>query len=170
MQPARRREEVWVEMLWLKTLFFTVLYPGTVAVVLPLAIAWRDRGRVAPQAGLVAGLGWAAVALGFAIYGWCAVEFVRRGHGTPAPYDPPEDLVVTGLYRFTRNPMYVGVWTIVAGEAALFGSWWVLVYAAILGLGFHLRVLLYEEPELRRLFGERFEQYRRAVPRWIPRP
>ena len=155
-------------MTWLKTLAFTVLYPGTVCVGIPLAILWRDWGSLRPT-GPWAIAGGAVAALGLAGYAVCASEFVRRGHGTPAPYDPPKDLVVSGFYRFSRNPMYVSVWSIVAGETIATRSAGMLIYAAILALGFHLRVLLYEEPELHRLFGESYERYRAEVPRWLGR-
>src|SRR4029450_8004457 len=94
------------------------------------------------------------------------VSFYRRGRGTLAPWDPPKHLVVQDLYRFNRNPMYVGVVTLVLGWALRTGNPWNYAYAILLPVVFHLRVVLYEEPQLERLFGGNWEAYRRAVPRW----
>ena len=94
------------------------------------------------------------------------VSFYRRGRGTLAPWDPPVHLVVGDLYRFNRNPMYVGVVTILFGWALLAGSLWNCLYAALVPLLFHLRVVLVEEREMARRFGDDWEDYRRAVPRW----
>lgn len=98
---------------------------------------------------------------------WCLVEFVKRGHGTPAPYEPPTNLVVSGLYRYTRNPMYASVLTIVIGEALWWANWVVLGYAALLWIGFQAWIMLYEEPGLRRRFGEQYLAYCATVPRWF---
>ena len=91
------------------------------------------------------------------------------GTGTPAPIDPPRNLVVSGLYRFVRNPMYVGVALVLLSEAALFGSFRLLEYALIVWAAFFLFVVAYEEPALRRKFGVSYQAYFEAVPRWIPR-
>jgi len=100
---------------------------------------------------------------------YCFVEFVRRGRGTPAPYDPPRELVVAGLYRHVRNPQYVGVLLVVVGEALLAEAAILLGCAAVLAIGYHLFVRYYEEPTLAQLFGEAYSRYREAVPRWLPR-
>jgi protein-S-isoprenylcysteine O-methyltransferase Ste14 len=92
-----------------------------------------------------------------------------RGRGTPAPIAPTEHLVVGGPFRWVRNPGYVAVVSLVVGQALVFGSGAVLAYAAVLAVGFHLFVVLYEEPTLRRQFGEEYEAYCREVPRWFPR-
>ena len=96
-------------------------------------------------------------------------RFALQGLGTPAPVAPPKHLVVTGLYRRVRNPMYVGVLAAVSGQALLFGSVRLLEYALLLGLAVHSFVFFYEEPTLRKQFGEEYERYRASVPRWIPR-
>jgi protein-S-isoprenylcysteine O-methyltransferase Ste14 len=108
-------------------------------------------------------------AAGFAIYLWCAWDFAVAGRGTPMIFDPPKRLVARGLYRFVRNPMYCGVLLMVLGQAVLFESTATVVYALVAGLFFHAFVVLYEEPALRRKFGESYQQYRNSVPRWIPR-
>ena len=98
------------------------------------------------------------------------VRFVTRGRGTPAPIAAPKRLVVTGFYRWVRNPMYVAIILVVVGEALVFRSAALLLYAAVLWITFHLFVLLYEEPHLRGRFGPPYEEYVRSVPRWVPRP
>ena len=110
------------------------------------------------------------LAVGIAVAGSAWVRFVVQGRGTPSPTAPPVELVVTGLFRFVRNPMYLGILALVIGEGLLFGSWPVLVYAGGLWLVFHLFVILYEEPTLRRQFGPSYVAYCESVRRWIPRP
>lgn len=154
-------------LLVLKNVAFTVLVPGTVAVYLPLLIAG---GR-----GITSSVPLLAVALvffglGAAVYAWCVWDFAAFGRGTPLPLDAPRRLVVRGLYRCTRNPMYLGVLIVVAAWAALFASGWLLAYAAIVALACHVFVVLYEEPKLHALFGADYDAYRQAVPRWIARP
>jgi protein-S-isoprenylcysteine O-methyltransferase Ste14 len=96
-------------------------------------------------------------------------RFAVQGIGTPAPIAPTENLVVTGLYRYVRNPIYVAVVAIVLGQAALFGNAPLLWYGVFLWLAFHMFVLAYEEPTLRETFGAEYEDYRGHVPRWLPR-
>jgi protein-S-isoprenylcysteine O-methyltransferase Ste14 len=147
---------------------FTIIVPGTVTVVVPCLLLSRE-GRSAPPAwGLLQGLALILGSAGATIYLRCVWDFASFGRGTPAPIDAPKRLVVRGLYRYVRNPMYVGVVAILFGEAAFFGSRALVVLA----LGFltlaHLFVVLYEEPALRRRFGEPYEEYRRSVGRWWP--
>lgn len=154
-------------MLILKTLLFTLLAPCMVTIAVPYLLL-RSRSEIFPHTwNSLNFAGFFIIVAGVAIYIWCARDFIARGKGTPAPYDPPKELVAEGLYKFTRNPMYVGISSIVLGEALFFKSIAVLVYALGLLLIFHLRVTLYEEPALKRLFGESFVQYCRRVPRWI---
>jgi len=96
-------------------------------------------------------------------------RFAVEGLGTPAPVAPPQKLVVTGLYRYVRNPMYVSVVAIILGQALLFGDWRLIVYGAIFWLACHAFVLGYEEPALRRKFGAQYEAFCANVPRWLPR-
>ena len=96
-------------------------------------------------------------------------RFVSEGEGTPAPVAPTQRLVVGGLYRYVRNPMYVAVVTLILGQAALFADLRLLGYAAAVWLGFHLFVLLYEEPTLRSAFPADYPAFVAAVPRWLPR-
>jgi protein-S-isoprenylcysteine O-methyltransferase Ste14 len=151
--------------LLLKNLLFTVVVPGTVAVYVPLMIA---DGR-SPASGIVFAIACAVLAFGAATYAWCVWDFAAFGRGTPAPIDAPTRLVVRGLYRYTRNPMYVGVLTVILGWAVLFHAAALVLYALIVGTCFHLFIVLYEEPHLQRQFGNEYEPYRRRVGRWLPR-
>jgi len=116
-------------------------------------------------------LGWIVIAIGAIIAFGCALEFAWRGIGTPAPFDPPRRLVITGLYRWVRNPMYVGLGFILLGEAITFPRLTItmLVMIASLWLVTTLFILIYEEPTLRAKFGSDYELYCRNVRRWIPR-
>jgi protein-S-isoprenylcysteine O-methyltransferase Ste14 len=154
-------------MLWLRTLLFTLLVPGTVLGLVPLALVTSGLGPRFDR-GAAHLFGFALILPGVAIIGWCFINFVRRGHGTPAPYDPPRRLVIVGLYRYVRNPQYVGVILVALGEAVLFGSALLLGYAVFLALGYHGFVRWYEEPTLRRTFGEEYLRYCAAVSRWWP--
>ncbi|MBI1815622.1 MAG: isoprenylcysteine carboxylmethyltransferase family protein [Deltaproteobacteria bacterium] len=150
-----------------RTLLFTIFVPGSVTVLVPRMLLRSDMEYPLPL-GVVRFAGAVIIVVGVAIYLWCAWNFIAAGHGTPNPLDAPQQLVVRGLYQFTRNPMYVGVGSIVAGEGVLFESATLLAYVTLLMLLFHLRVLTYEEPTLRRQFGAAFDAYCRRVPRWLP--
>ena len=97
------------------------------------------------------------------------VRFALRGLGTPAPIAPPEKLVVTGLYRYVRNPMYVAVLAVIVGQALVLGDWRLIAYGALFWIACHLFVVAYEEPTLERTFKDQYEVFRANVPRWIPR-
>lgn len=150
--------------LVLKNLLFTLVVPGTVAVYLPLLI----HGERSAASGPILALALSALALGGAIYAWCVWDFAAFGRGTPAPIDSPKRLVVRGLYRYTRNPMYLGVLTEILGWAILFQSGVLIFYALIVAGCFQLFIVLYEERHLRREFGGEYEEYRSAVGRWLP--
>ncbi len=149
-----------------RAVFFTVALPGIVAVAVPCAILNRSTPieipAISPSLIITAAV-WAlsVAALLHSIWG-----FAIYGQGTLAPVDPPKVLVVRGLYRHTRNPMYLAVVCMVLAEAVLFRSGAILIYAALCWLVFHAFVLYYEEPTLRKEFGAIWEQYSRAVPRW----
>lgn len=96
-------------------------------------------------------------------------RFALEGLGTPAPIAPPQKLVVTGLYRYVRNPIYIAVVAVIFGQAFLFGDWRLLWYGALLCLFFHVWVVVIEEPTLKQTFGTEYESFRTNVPRWIPR-
>ena len=121
---------------------------------------WRMRGN---------NLGWPILLFGAGILMWCVRDFYVTGKGTLAPWDPPKKLVIIGLYRFMRNPMYVGVLGWVAGWSLIAGSLILVAYAGVLAISFHLRVICYEEPTLARKFGYEWTEYRATVNRWLPK-
>ncbi len=149
----------------LGTAVFTLVVPGTVVGIVPYLLSgWR----LAASVGLRA-LGVLLLLAALPLFVAFLARFVREGIGTPAPIAPPERLVVGGPFERVRNPGYVAAIGLVLAQALLFGSGAVLVYASLLALGFHLFVVLYEEPTLRRRFGAEYEAYCRRVPRWVPR-
>lgn len=150
----------------LRSLVFTFLVPGTVAGYLPWLIL---RGATLDAAPAWRWLGLVPLAIGLAIYVWCVADFALAGRGTPAPIDPPKQLVVRGLYRFSRNPMYVGVLSVIAGQSWLFGSSPLAIYALVVFVCFQVFIVAYEEPTLRQTFDGEYERYCAAVPRWLPR-
>ncbi|MDY6916527.1 MAG: isoprenylcysteine carboxylmethyltransferase family protein [Chloroflexota bacterium] len=152
----------------LGTLVFTILAPGAVTALLPWLLL-NSGLALSHQIGTARFIGALPLALGAVFYVWTAGDFVVSGHGTPAPVDPPRILVSRGLYRLVRNPMYVGVCLALAGECILFGSPVLLGYSLLVWLLFHLFVVYYEEPHLRKQFGTPYEEYCRLVPRWVPR-
>ncbi len=151
-------------MLVVRSLISIAILPGTVAVFVP----WRLLRDAAPRIGL-AWVGLVPLVPGLALFAWCVWDFATRGRGTLAPWDAPRSLVATGPYRIVRNPMYVAVASVLAGEAILFGSLAVAVWLVVVVAAFHTFVVLYEEPSLERTFGESYRAYRRQVPRWLPR-
>jgi protein-S-isoprenylcysteine O-methyltransferase Ste14 len=151
----------------IRTLVFTVFIPGFWTVMLPY---WILPPRVPPDLRGAGAAGWLLIAGGIALYFACAFwGFAVRGKGTPLPLDPPKKLVVVGPYHVVRNPMYWGVGSVVLGEAAIFHSVALAELAVVFAVGVILFVLLFEEPALRRKFGEEYEEYCRRVPRWLPR-
>jgi protein-S-isoprenylcysteine O-methyltransferase Ste14 len=155
-------------MTFLKTLVFSILVPGTVIIYGPLWLL-TTQGPLHLPIDTLWVLGVIPFLLGVALYLWCAWHFTFTGRGTPAPIDPPKHLVARGPYRVVRNPMYGGVLTAVLGEALLFQSLTLVVYAALVLLAVHLFVVFYEEPFLRQQFGASYQDYCAQVPRWIPR-
>jgi protein-S-isoprenylcysteine O-methyltransferase Ste14 len=154
----------------LGTFAFFWAAPAMVAGWVPYWITrWEPRP---PPFGLESAriVGIALVALGLSVLLECFARFALRGRGTPAPIAPTASLVVSGLYRYVRNPMYWGVLTTVLGQALLFGSVALLEYAVALWIVFHAFVVGYEERALRRQFGDSYDAYRKNVRRWLPRP
>ena len=152
-------------MTILKSLFFLILVPGLLIGVFPYMISTTDTELI--SLGVLSYLAFPFLLIGWVAMLWCFWNFTVNGKGTPAPIDPPKELVVVGLYRFVRNPMYV------AGLITLLG--WILWSPSLpLILAFFLFLLatqlfvtLYEEPTLKKKFGAAYEEYLKQVPRWI---
>jgi protein-S-isoprenylcysteine O-methyltransferase Ste14 len=145
---------------------FLVIAPGVVAGVVPwLLTGWHSS---VPPAWLAA-IGWALIALGTAVLLEAFARFVVEGMGTPAPPAPTEKLVVGGLYRYVRNPMYLAVGAVILGQAAVLERWVLVAYAVVFGVVVWSFVHWYEEPALERQFGTAYDEYRRTVPGWWPR-
>lgn len=135
--------------------------PGMVAFVVPAIWLWQTGHTTLAQP-----LGLVLLASGVVALLWCVRDFYVSGKGTLAPWAPPENLVVVGLYRYSRNPMYVAVALVLLGWAISFSSG-LPIYALVIVAAFHLRVVLGEEPWLARTHGEQWEQYAARVPRWF---
>jgi len=147
-----------------RALFAFLTLPGVFAGVIPALIIQADTQR---RRGLP--IGYALIAIGFFLLLWCVRDFLVSGRGTLAPWDPPKHLVIVGLYRFTRNPMYVSITLLLCGWILAAGSIWLAWYTLVLVVGFHLRVVLYEEPRLAKQFGDEWKNYSASVPRWFLR-
>ena len=148
---------------------FLVVAPGTVAVYIPWMIChWHFAPPLLGFFSLRV-IGALMIAAGLPVLLDSFARFAIQGLGTPAPVAPPQHLVVTGLYRHVRNPMYVVVSSLVFGQGLLFGNVPVLEYGFVVSLAFFAFVLLYEEPALRRKFGKQYEEFCIRVPRWLPR-
>lgn len=156
-------------LLALRSLLWTVLLPGMIAGFIPwqylgvgsAPVDWRNPRHLAAMA---------VIAAGVFLLATCIWEFARSGRGTLSPVDPPKHLVVRGLYRYVRNPMYVAVTLIVLGEALLLWSRDMLLYWGIFFACANIFVIGYEEPYLRNRFGGEYEDYTRRVGRWLPTP
>jgi protein-S-isoprenylcysteine O-methyltransferase Ste14 len=150
-------------MLLLANLLFTVVVPGTVAVYVPVFVFSHAPAVMSATSAAAVAL----VLIGALMYSWCLWNFASIGRGTPAPINPPRHLVVRGLYRYSRNPMYVGVLTVIFGWALLFRSFSLGLYGMAVAACFHAFVVLYEEPHLKRAFGPSYEEYCASVGRWL---
>jgi protein-S-isoprenylcysteine O-methyltransferase Ste14 len=150
--------------MFLRALFAFLVLPGVFAGLIPAWIVLSDsrRGNGSP-------IGMLPMAVGGLLLLWCVRDFYVAGKGTLAPWDPPKRLVVVGLYRFVRNPMYVSILILLVGWTIATGSPSLAVYTVILAIAFHLRVILHEEPRLTKLFGPDWTAYKTSVPRWFPR-
>jgi protein-S-isoprenylcysteine O-methyltransferase Ste14 len=144
----------------------TLLLPGTVTLVVPALIVWLGGADVEPVTGTIGGL---LIAIGVALVAWTVRLFASVGRGTLAPWDPTSRLVVSGPYRYVRNPMITGVGTILAGEAVFFRSWGIAIELAVFAVVNAIYFPLVEEPGLQERFGAEYEEYRARVPRWLPR-
>ena len=145
-------------LFWRALLAFVAL-PGTVAFIVPWFFLRPPSVRVHPS-------GVPVLVVGVVLLLWCVRDFYVAGRGSLAPWAPPKNLVVVGLYRWSRNPMYIAVLLILIGWALVFRSQGLWIYAAVVALAFHLRVVFYEEPWLARTHGQAWTEYRSRVRRW----
>ena len=152
--------------LLLRNLIFTVLQPGLVAVVIPYYILGGEITLKTPST-LLTYSGILLSTLGLIIMLRCILQFAWEGKGTLSPIDPTRHLVVRGLYRYSRNPMYVGVMLILIGEAILTQSASLWIYLTIIFIAFNLFILIHEEPRLKKDFGQEYLLYCKKVRRWI---
>lgn len=155
-------------MLLFRAVFWTIVLPGTVTIFVPYLILFRWWPVQLSSWDVWQAPGCIPILIGASILLHCIWSFAVVGRGTLSALDPPRHLVVRGLYRYVRNPMYVGVVTVLSGEAWLFKSVAVLCYAIACFVVFNLFVIFYEEPSLRHQFGERYDRYCREVRRWVP--
>jgi protein-S-isoprenylcysteine O-methyltransferase Ste14 len=153
-------------LLVLKNVLFTLLVPGTVAVLVPLLLVGTPLPVIQP----LSWLGLALIVPGLLLYLWCLWNLATVGRGTPGPWDPTERVVATGPYRWVRNPMYIAVLAVILGQACLFMSWALVAYAFVIAMVVHTFVVVYEEPTLAEQFCESYIRYCEQVGRWIPRP
>ncbi len=154
--------------LFAKASLFTLLVPGTIVVLVPYLLL-TDASLGAIDILGMSLLGLPPVVLGAALYLRCAYDFAWSGRGTPAPIDPPVELVISGPYRYSRNPMYIGVLAMLAGETLLYLDLRLLSFLVAMAVIFNVFIRGYEERALGRQFGDGYARYCEAVPRWVPR-
>jgi len=153
----------------LGSIVFLMIAPGVVAGLVPWLLTGWSVQQPLPFWHLAQAVGIALLVVGTACLLFAFARFVHEGLGTPAPVAPTEHLVVGGLYRYVRNPMYLAVAGIIVGQALVLGQPILVLYAAAFMLAVWAFVHWYEEPTLRRRYGDEYEAYRRAVPGWRPR-
>lgn len=156
-------------LIWPFSLCGLIIIPTVFFVWIPHKILANANWAYSFDIGVVRYLGWLPMALGLIVVVWCVLCFAIIGKGTPSPMIPTEKLVARGLYRFVRNPMYIGWLSVLAGEAILFQSLPLLKYLVGTFAFFYFFILFFEEPVLANKFGESYDNYRKAVRRWIPR-
>ena len=149
--------------MFLRALLAFLALPGVVALLIPLLIGMRELDA----GGSFSTVGLLPLAAGFALLLWCVRDFYVSGKGTLAPWSPPRHLVTVGLYRYSRNPMYVAVTMMLVGWAVCFWSPTLAIYTGSVMVGFQLRVVFGEEPWLAREHGAAWEEYKSKVPRWL---
>jgi protein-S-isoprenylcysteine O-methyltransferase Ste14 len=148
--------------MFIRALIAFLALPGIAAFAIPAVWLWYTTHLILAQR-----IGLVPLAVGVMALLWCVRDFYVSGKGTLAPWAPPEELVVVGLYRYSRNPMYVAVALVLLGWALSFSSMSLLAYALVVAVAFHLRVVFGEEPWLARTHGDKWVQYASRVPRWF---
>jgi len=152
---------------FIKHLLWTTLCPGTVTILVPLYLL-AENDAFDQHLGWAQWIGMMLIVSGAGILFSCIYAFARFGKGTLSPIHPTRHLVIQGLYRYMRNPMYVGVVVILLGETIAFASWMMLIYAICMFILFNAFIMLFEEPYLQKHFGDEYDRYRHHVHRWLP--
>lgn len=150
----------------IRNIVFVFVVPGVVGGLIPFLITRYEGGGVPVMVMVIA---WAFIIEGTAVLLYGVWHFAAHGRGTPAPVAPTQHLVVSGPYFYVRNPMYVAVGAVIAGQALLFSSAALLAYLVVYAVTVFAFVKLYEEPTLQRTFGDEYTAYRAATPGWMPR-
>jgi len=156
-------------MTAIKTLLWSIIVPGAITLYVPYVLLSSKLDPLHINLSYLRYAGLLLILIGVLDYVWCAWNFTFVGKGTPAPFDPPKELVAQGPYRYVRNPMYVFVALALIGEAIFLEAMILAILAAVVIAFLHVWVLIYEEPTLRRKFGDSYERYCKRVPRWLPR-
>jgi protein-S-isoprenylcysteine O-methyltransferase Ste14 len=156
-------------MMAIKTLLWSFFVPGAITVLVPYLLLSSQFDSFRFNISGFRFFGLIPILIGVMIYIWCAWYFTFIGKGTPAPFDPPKELVIKGPYQYVRNPMYVFVALTLIGEAIFFQTTILVLFAVLAVIIFHLWVVLYEEPTLKQRFGWAYERYCESVRRWLPR-
>lgn len=153
--------------LFLRNLLFTILHPGVVAGLIPYLIVSHQAKTSNETPSVLFYLGAIIFITGCLIVLFCIIELAVRGAGTLSPADPTQKLVISGLYRFSRNPMYMGVLMVLVGEAISIGNGYLWMYSGLILLTFYLFVRYREEPRLHKDFGKDYDNYQKTVRRWL---
>jgi protein-S-isoprenylcysteine O-methyltransferase Ste14 len=154
--------------LFFRNLIFTILQPGIVAILIPFLLSGKTlESAFARPFAWYHILGLSIFAVGFVIMLICITSFAIRGKGTLSPADPTKKLVISGPYRFSRNPMYIGVTLMLIGDSIFFRSYVVGVYSLFVVIAFNIFILFFEEPRLQDEFGSEYEEYTKKVRRWF---
>ena len=147
----------------------TILVPSIIDFLIPYLILNTASETAVPQIGLLEIGAIILAVIGICMVVWVSITFVSRGKGTPVPFIPPTEFIAGGLFRWVRNPMSVGLLLVIMAEAVFFPSVWLLLYAFLLWLLAHTFIVLLEEPQLEKRFGDAYQNYKSTTPRWIPR-
>lgn len=157
-----------MQSLFLRNLLFTILQPGIVAGLIPFLIVRGDLKRILTLPWTVVQYSGVIVFLiGTFIMIHCIIKFAIDGRGTLSPADPTKSLVISGLYKYSRNPMYLGVMSILIGETLFTYNFYLFLYSCMIFLVFNLFIEFLEEPRLKKDFGKEYENYKKRVKRWI---
>jgi protein-S-isoprenylcysteine O-methyltransferase Ste14 len=154
--------------LIIRTIIIGFVFVGTVVVIISLYLSSINYEKLSFELGIIRYSGFIPLIIGAYISLYCVKDFIIQGKGTPAPFDPPKELVVKGFYKYLRNPMYFGLFLFILGEVLIFSSIEILIYLLLLIIICNLFVIFYEEPKLLNEFGDSYKNYCKEVSRWIP--